>query len=293
MMETFIVLGLCFILYEALDFFQGCIHSATTTTSDQIEFFRRQLDEQQRLVELHRQALEAENKEDEEENEENKDENGSSKRPNTESNNNRDTHSNSSISCCPSPLVHHQSNNNSLYGSSSSLTRSKNRIYPDKASEPATTTTFFDIIQPFDSSASTTSSPLDLKRAIFTSESLQKSTETVNNELPTPKTNNDIEEKPPKTQRKYRNSPLSIRRKTSLSAFSFTSSSGLGDSVSVSDGDYLNDYYTNQSLGNDDIISNRQKDNFSDTLEKSAECSCNKFNSVLQNKKIFSISERI
>lgn len=26
-METFIVLGLCFILYEALDFFQGCIHS--------------------------------------------------------------------------------------------------------------------------------------------------------------------------------------------------------------------------------------------------------------------------
>ncbi|CAD7090789.1 unnamed protein product [Hermetia illucens] len=27
MMETFIVLGLCFILYEALDFFQGCRHS--------------------------------------------------------------------------------------------------------------------------------------------------------------------------------------------------------------------------------------------------------------------------
>lgn len=286
MMETFIVLGLCFILYEALDFFQGCIHSATTTTSDQIEFFRRQLDEQQRLVELHKQALEAENKEEEEDDEEIKENNCGSKIQST--NNSR---SNSNISCCPSPIVHHQSNNNSLYGSSSSLTRSKNRIYPDKAPEPTSTTTFFDIIQPFDSSASTTSSPLDLKRATFASESLPKSTETVN-QIPQSKTSVDIEEKPPKTQRKYRNSPLSIRRKTSLSAFSFTSSSGLGDSVSVSDGDFLNDYYTNQSLG-DDIINNRQKNNSSDTLEKSVECSCNKFSSVLQNKKIFSISERI
>lgn len=78
-----------------------------------------------------------------------------------------------------------------------------------------------------------------------------------------------------------------------MSAFSFTSSSGLGDSVSVSDGDYLNDYYTNQSLVNDDIVNNRQKDTSTDTLDKSVECSCNKFSSVLQNKKIFSISERI
>lgn len=46
MMETFLVLGLCFILYEALDFFQGCIHSATPNTSDQIDAYRRQLDEQ-------------------------------------------------------------------------------------------------------------------------------------------------------------------------------------------------------------------------------------------------------
>lgn len=285
MMETFIVLGLCFILYEALDFFQGCIHSATTTTSDQIEFFRRQIDEQQRLVELHKQALEAENKEDEDDDEEVKDECVVKIQS---ANNSR---SNSNISCCPSPIVHHQSNNNSLYGSSSSLTRSKNRIYPDKAPEPTSTTTFFDIIQPFDSSTSTTSSPLDLKRATFTSESFQKSTETVN-QIPQSKTSIDIEERPPKTQRKYRNSPLSIRRKTSLSAFSFTSSSGLGDSVSVSDGDYLNDYFTNQSLG-DDTLNNRHKNNSSDTLDKSVECSCNKFSSVLQNKKIFSISERI
>lgn len=46
MMETFLVLGLCFILYEALDFFQGCIHSATPSASDQIDAYRRQLDEQ-------------------------------------------------------------------------------------------------------------------------------------------------------------------------------------------------------------------------------------------------------
>ncbi|XP_033242863.1 uncharacterized protein LOC108151185 isoform X2 [Drosophila miranda] len=46
MMETFLVLGLCFILYEALDFFQGCIHSNTPTPSDQIEAYRRELDEQ-------------------------------------------------------------------------------------------------------------------------------------------------------------------------------------------------------------------------------------------------------
>lgn len=46
MMETFLVLGLCFILYEALDFFQGCIHSATPNTSDQIDAYRRHLDEQ-------------------------------------------------------------------------------------------------------------------------------------------------------------------------------------------------------------------------------------------------------
>ncbi|EDW25833.1 GL14277 [Drosophila persimilis] len=45
-METFLVLGLCFILYEALDFFQGCIHSNTPTPSDQIEAYRRELDEQ-------------------------------------------------------------------------------------------------------------------------------------------------------------------------------------------------------------------------------------------------------
>lgn len=45
-METFLVLGLCFILYEALDFFQGCIHSATPSASDQIEAYKRQLDEQ-------------------------------------------------------------------------------------------------------------------------------------------------------------------------------------------------------------------------------------------------------
>ncbi|TDG39635.1 hypothetical protein AWZ03_013944 [Drosophila navojoa] len=46
MMETFLVLGLCFILYEALDFFQGCIHSNTPSPSDQIEAYRRELDEQ-------------------------------------------------------------------------------------------------------------------------------------------------------------------------------------------------------------------------------------------------------
>lgn len=46
MMETFLVLGLCFILYEALDFFQGCIHSATPSASDQIDAYRRQLHEQ-------------------------------------------------------------------------------------------------------------------------------------------------------------------------------------------------------------------------------------------------------
>ncbi|XP_004525849.1 ras guanine nucleotide exchange factor G [Ceratitis capitata] len=47
MMETFIVLGLCFILYEALDFFQGCMHSsASNNSTDQIEAYRRQLDEQ-------------------------------------------------------------------------------------------------------------------------------------------------------------------------------------------------------------------------------------------------------
>lgn len=45
-METFLVLGLCFILYEALDFFQGCIHSNTPSPSDQIEAYRRELDEQ-------------------------------------------------------------------------------------------------------------------------------------------------------------------------------------------------------------------------------------------------------
>ncbi|XP_054729632.1 uncharacterized protein LOC129238587 [Anastrepha obliqua] len=46
MMETFIVLGLCFILYEALDFFQGCLHSTSPNSTDQIEAYRRQLDEQ-------------------------------------------------------------------------------------------------------------------------------------------------------------------------------------------------------------------------------------------------------
>ncbi|XP_017474232.1 PREDICTED: uncharacterized protein LOC108364878 [Rhagoletis zephyria] len=46
MMETFIVLGLCFILYEALDFFQGCMHSTSPNSTDQIEAYRRQLDEQ-------------------------------------------------------------------------------------------------------------------------------------------------------------------------------------------------------------------------------------------------------
>ncbi|XP_037942692.1 transcription factor RLM1 [Teleopsis dalmanni] len=46
MMETFIVLGLCFILYEALDFFQGCMHSSAPSASDQIDAYRRQLDEQ-------------------------------------------------------------------------------------------------------------------------------------------------------------------------------------------------------------------------------------------------------
>ncbi|XP_065363704.1 uncharacterized protein LOC135956992 [Calliphora vicina] len=46
MMETFLVLGLCFILYEALDFFQGCIHSTTPSASDQIDAYRRHLDEQ-------------------------------------------------------------------------------------------------------------------------------------------------------------------------------------------------------------------------------------------------------
>ena len=46
-METFIVLGLCFILYEALDFFQGCMHSAPTNPAiDQIDAYQRQLNEQ-------------------------------------------------------------------------------------------------------------------------------------------------------------------------------------------------------------------------------------------------------
>ncbi|XP_055909364.1 uncharacterized protein LOC129944162 [Eupeodes corollae] len=46
MMETFIVLGLCFILYEALDFFQGCMHSTQPATSDRIESYRRQITEE-------------------------------------------------------------------------------------------------------------------------------------------------------------------------------------------------------------------------------------------------------
>lgn len=46
MMETFIVLGLCFILYEALDFFQGCMHSSQPATSDRIESYRRQITEE-------------------------------------------------------------------------------------------------------------------------------------------------------------------------------------------------------------------------------------------------------
>ncbi|XP_055389475.1 putative uncharacterized protein DDB_G0282129 [Condylostylus longicornis] len=43
MMETFIVLGLCFILYEALEFLQGCIHSAAPSTVNQLrESYARQ-----------------------------------------------------------------------------------------------------------------------------------------------------------------------------------------------------------------------------------------------------------
>ncbi|XP_011192058.2 probable serine/threonine-protein kinase dyrk2 [Zeugodacus cucurbitae] len=50
MMETFLVLGLCFIIYEALDFFQGCLHSTSPNSTDQIEAYRRQLDEQRQQL---------------------------------------------------------------------------------------------------------------------------------------------------------------------------------------------------------------------------------------------------